>query len=210
MSNSVDPPLLLHCATTNPGKLAEFGKIISHYFPRTFQVESLTGLKTIEPPEETGDSFVANAVLKAKYYSRYTNAPVFCDDSGLEVSALGGAPGIYSARFAGPSATDEENNALLVSKLAALEASGNADRSARYVCAVALAQHGEVLQVADGTVNGNLQLQPQGSHGFGYDPYFFYPPFGKTLAQALPEEKLLVSHRSLALQKVLAAWLAQR
>lgn len=194
---------LLHCATTNPGKLREFHAIAAHYAPGRVRIEPVPGLRQIPPPEETGTTFAENAILKAVYYSRFTPEPVFTDDSGLAVEALGGAPGVHSARYAGPEATDADNNNKL---LAALD--GVADRRARYVCVVALARGGELLETHTGEVEGYIvdpktHGLPLGPHGFGYDPYFFYPPFGATFGDTSPERKLLVSHRAQALAPLL-------
>jgi XTP/dITP diphosphohydrolase len=183
--------LKLYCATTNSGKLREFQMALED----SFQVESLPGLASIPPCPETGATFEENAIQKALYYSKHCDEYLFVDDSGLEVDALGGAPGVYSARFAGPGATDEDNNRLLLSKLC-----GVADRSARFVCVVALAESGRLLQTFRAEVEGQVTVAPQGSNGFGYDPLFFYHPFGCTFGQAPLNRKLEVSHRSRALQ----------
>jgi len=182
--------LRLYCATTNPGKLREFQKALSD----AFEVESLPGLESISSCEETGTTFEENAIQKALYYSRYCDGPLFVDDSGLEVDALGGAPGVYSARFAGPDATDEANNRLLLDRMR-----GVADRTARFVCVVALAKAGNLLRTFRGEVEGALLEEPRGQNGFGYDPLFFYPPFGCTFGEAPLERKMEVSHRAQAL-----------
>lgn len=178
----------LYCATTNPGKLREFKQIIG-------DVEVLPGLTEIPPPEETGATFEANAIQKALYYSRFCGGALFVDDSGLEVEALGGAPGIYSARFAGPEATDEANNRLLLERMR-----GETKRRARFVCIVALASRGELLEIFRGEVDGELLDEPAGANGFGYDPLFFYPPFGCSFGEVGPERKMEVSHRARALR----------
>jgi len=182
--------LRLYCATTNPGKLREFQKALSD----AFEVESLPGLESISSCEETGTTFEENAIQKALYYSRYCDGPLFVDDSGLEVDALCGAPGVYSARFAGPDATDEANNRLLLDRMR-----GVADRTARFVCVVALAKAGNLLRTFRGEVEGALLEEPRGQNGFGYDPLFFYPPFGCTFGEAPLERKMEVSHRAQAL-----------
>ena len=179
----------LYCATTNRGKLREFQMALENSFP----VESLPGLASIPPCEETGASFEENAIQKALYYSRHTNQYLFVDDSGLEVDALGGTPGVYSARFAGPNATDTANSELLLERM-----SGVSDRTARFVCVVALAQSGLLLGTFRGQVEGRLTSAPQGAGGFGYDPLFFYEPFGCTFGEAPLLRKMEVSHRSQA------------
>jgi len=190
--------LKLYCATSNPGKLREFGLAAGP----DWEFVPLTG---IPPCEETGATFEANAIEKAVYYSRYAPGLLFAEDSGLEVDALGGAPGVRSARFAGEGASDEDNNRLLIDRL-----HGVSDRSARYVCAIALANAGEPLRSFRGEVAGRIIDHPLGTSGFGYDPYFFYEPFGLTFAQATPEEKLQVSHRGRALSEMLRWLKSQR
>ena len=121
------------------------------------------------------------------------------DDSGLEVDALGGAPGVYSARFAGPQATDADNNQLLLNRMRSVT-----NRNARFVCVVALAQSGRLVRTFRGEVEGRLLQSPQGSNGFGYDPLFFYPPFACSFGEAPLDRKMEVSHRAKALRKMQA------
>jgi len=189
--------LKLYCATTNRGKLREFQMALEN----SFQVESLPGLASIPPCEETGVTFEENAIQKVLYYSKHCGrgldqeSYLFVDDSGLEVPALGGAPGVYSARFAGPNADDAANNQLLLDRMR-----GIGDRAARFVCVVALAKSGRLVRTFRGEVAGEVVTAPQGSNGFGYDPVFFYQPFRCTFGQAPLERKMEVSHRSRALQ----------
>ncbi len=180
----------LYCATTNPGKLREFQMALADSWP----AESLAGLASIPPAEETGITFEENAIQKALYYSKHCDEYLFVDDSGLEVPALDGAPGVYSARFAGPNATDAANNQLLLDRMR-----GQTDRRARFVCVVALAESGRLLRTFRGEVEGRLTDEPQGTNGFGYDPLFFYEPFGCTFGQAPLDRKMKVSHRFQAL-----------
>ncbi|MCW5980112.1 MAG: RdgB/HAM1 family non-canonical purine NTP pyrophosphatase [Bryobacteraceae bacterium] len=196
--------MTLYCATTNPGKLAEFRLAVGH-FPGAVSIEPVPGLREIPPPEETGATFEENAIAKAVYYSHRAPGPLFADDSGLAVDALDGAPGILSARFAGPDATDERNNRLLLDRL-----SGVADRAARFVCVVALADRGELIRTFHGVVEGVLTHSPRGSNGFGYDPLFFFPPFGCTLAEVGSDRKMTVSHRGKALASMLGFLLDRR
>lgn len=193
----------LYACSSNPGKLREFALAARECGADGILIEPLPGLKTMPPPEETGNSFEDNARIKAIYYSQFTTAPVFADDSGLEVDSLNGAPGIYSARFAGPDATDDANNELLLRRL------GNrCDRRARFVCAIAVAEQTRVLHTVRGTVEGEILTAPRGENGFGYDPLFFYAPFERTLAELSGEEKFSVSHRGKAVRELLR-WFSQ-
>lgn len=188
----------LYCATTNPGKLREFRMAVESFGGGRFEVEPAPGLADLPPCEETGVTFEENATQKAVYYSAHAPGPLFADDSGLEVRALGGAPGVSSARFAGPGATDQSNNRLLLEKLRGVE-----DRAAQFVCVVALAERGRLTATFRGTVEGRILDEPRGQGGFGYDPLFYYPPFGCTLAEVAAERKLEVSHRGRALAAML-------
>lgn len=172
----------LYGATTNAGKLREFS------------AEPLPGIASIPACDETGATFEDNAIQKAVYYSGFTDEFVFADDSGLAVDALDGAPGVYSARFAGPDATDEANNRLVLDRMA-----GVADRRARFVCAIALAGRGRLIRTFRGEVEGELLLDARGAGGFGYDPLFYYPPFGCSFGEVPLDLKQTVSHRSKAL-----------
>jgi len=185
----------VYCATGNPGKLREFqlaGQLLA------IDVEPLADLKTIAPPEETGATFEENASLKAAYYSRYAPGILFADDSGLAVDALDGAPGVYSARYAGPHATDHENNELLLRSL-----DGNPKRTARFVCVIALAENGAVHQTFRGEVEGEILPAARGPGGFGYDPLFYYPSFGCSFGEVDGPRKFDVSHRGKALRALL-------
>jgi len=185
----------LYCATSNPGKLREFHLAAGP----DWEFVPLAG---VPPCQETGETFEENAIQKAVYYSRHAPGLLFAEDSGLEVDALGGAPGVQSARFAGDGAADSENNRTLIEKL-----SGVSTRSARYVSVIALAEAGKQLRTFRGEVEGKIVDEPRGLNGFGYDPYFYYEPFGLTFAEATAEEKLRVSHRGSALAKMLE-WLS--
>jgi XTP/dITP diphosphohydrolase len=190
----------LYCATTNPGKFREFALAAERFGAGRFTVAPLPGLREISPCEETGATFEENAMQKAIYYGARTDGYLFADDSGLEVNALGGAPGVHSARFAGPDATDEANNRLLLERLQGIE-----DRSARFVCVIALTHAGRLVSTYRGEVPGEILRAPRGHEGFGYDPLFYYPPFGTTLAAVSPERKLEVSHRGRALAAMFAS-----
>jgi XTP/dITP diphosphohydrolase len=186
--------VIVYCATRNPGKLREFQAAAGE----DIEVVSLPGLGDIDPPEETGDTFESNAAQKAIYYSRFTSELVFVDDSGLSVDALGGAPGVYSARYAGPEADDEANNRLLLERMR-----GVSGRTARFVCVIALARRGESIRTFRAEVEGRLLEEPRGSNGFGYDPLFYYPPFGCGFGEVDRERKQSVSHRGQALRALL-------
>jgi XTP/dITP diphosphohydrolase len=185
----------IYCATGNPGKLREFqlaGQLLK------IDVEPLAGLKSIAAPEENGATFEENARIKAAYYSRFAPGLLFADDSGLEVDALGGAPGVWSARYAGPDATDAANNRLLLERLG-----DNPLRTGRFVCTIALADGGEVRAVFRGVVEGEILREPRGPGGFGYDPLFYYPPFGCSFGEVDGPKKFDVSHRGHALRALL-------
>ena len=181
--------MIVFCATSNPGKLREFRLAGA--------VEPLPNLRDIEPPEESGDTFEANAIEKALYYGTHTPEWLFAEDSGLEVEALGGAPGVYSARFAGPGADDRSNNSLLLEKL-----NGATDRRAQFVCVIALVRGGELVRTFRGEVKGEIVQEPRGPNGFGYDPLFYYAPFGCTFGEVAAEAKMKVSHRAVALRRL--------
>jgi XTP/dITP diphosphohydrolase len=183
--------VIIYCATTNSGKLREFNKAAEI---ASATVEVVPGLREIAAPEETGDTFEANAVLKAVYYGAHVPGYLFADDSGLEVDALNGAPGVYSARYAGGEG-DAANNALLLKNL-----KGVSNRAARFVSVIALVKDGALVETFRGTVEGSIAASESGSHGFGYDPLFYYPPFGCTFGEADLERKAIVSHRASALR----------
>ena len=184
------------CASGNPGKLREFrlaGELLN------VDVEPLPDLRSIEAPEETGATFEENAKLKAAYYSRFAPGLLFADDSGLAVDALDGAPGVYSARYAGEHATDGDNNRLVLERL-----SDNPNRTARFVCVIALARDGEVVETFRGEVEGELLHEAHGPAGFGYDPLFYYPPFGCSFGEVDDAKKFGVSHRGNAVRAMLS------
>ncbi len=187
-------------ATTNQGKLIELKEIMSD-----LGVE-VTGLRDPAATEgiETGSTFAENALLKARYYHRLFGVPAIADDSGLEVEALGGAPGIRSARYAGSNASDSDRVRRLLNEMRGLPPKR---RGARFVCAAALVwQDGEKVFLDEAT--GVILENPQGANGFGYDPVFFYEPLAKTFAELTPSEKAGVSHRGRAFRK-LAAWASE-
>ncbi|MBM3738466.1 MAG: RdgB/HAM1 family non-canonical purine NTP pyrophosphatase [Acidobacteria bacterium] len=196
--------MILHCATTNPGKLKEF-QLAAGHFGVAFDVRVLPGLSGIEPPEETGGTFTENAVIKASYYSQFTGQYLFCDDSGLVIDALNGEPGVRSARYAGVHGGDKANNELVKQKMR-----GQANRAGRFVCVLALARGGEIVETFEGVVEGQILDEERGTGGFGYDPLFYHPPFGCTLAEASDSQKMSVSHRGEALAKMFRFLMEQR
>ena len=179
--------MIVYCATSNPGKLREF-----QLAAPDFDVRALP--KSVSPPDETGDTFEANATQKAVTYGQHVDGYLFADDSGLEVDALNGEPGVHSARYAGDHATDAANNALLLERLRGIE-----DRAARFVCVIALVHDGKLVKTFRGAVEGRIIDEARGSGGFGYDPLFYCPTFGCTFGEAAIEPKMQVSHRAQAL-----------
>ena len=204
----------LFLASANPGKLREFRDAAK---ARGISVEPVPGIQNLPDCIEDSTTFEENARKKALHYSAFADGLVFADDSGICVDALGGTPGVLSARFAGPDATDEENNRRLLAELQRVETEGAAsnrrqdsalaehrsNRAAHYVCVIALAERGRVLTVVEGRTDGLIIDEPRGSGGFGYDPYFYYPPLGRTFAELSPKEKFAVSHRGEAFRKLL-------
>ena len=187
----------LYLASANPGKLREFREAARDY---GIAVEAVPAIASLPACVEDGATFEANARKKALHYSAQCEGLVFADDSGLCVDALGGAPGVYSARFAGPNADDAANNGRLIAKLRIFPLP---ERGAHYVCVIALAARGEILAVTEGRVDGVILEAPRGSGGFGYDPLFLYPPLGSSFAELTPHEKFNVSHRGAAFRKLL-------
>ena len=183
-------------ASGNPGKLKELNALLA---PLGIDVLAQTSLGVSEA-DEPYLSFVENALAKARHAARHTGLPAIADDSGLCVTALGGAPGVLSARYAGEPKSDQRNNLKL---LAALD--GVVDRSAWYYSVCVLVRHADDPQplIADGSWYGAIASQARGEYGFGYDPYFFLPELGKTAAELLPEQKNQFSHRGKAMRSLL-------
>ena len=202
--------LRLYAATTSAGKLRDFQTAAQAH---SVDIQPLPGMDKIAAPDEDGDTFLANAATKAVYYSRFAPGElVVADDSGLEVDALGGAPGVRSARYAADSGlvdspdaatdnTDVWNNMLLLQRMAEMP---DTLRTARYHCTLVVARDGEVVQIADGTVEGTILEAPRGTGGFGYDPIFYLPELGKTMAEIDLETKHTLSHRGRAIAALLS------
>lgn len=193
----------LYVASTNPGKLRDFSVAAAE---GGVAIETLPNLQSIVAPDEHESTFAGNASLKAEYYSRTTPELVIADDSGLEVDALGGEPGVRSARFAqdagydSPEArtTDERNNLYLLERMR-----GRTQRTARYRCVLAAARDGVVVATGEGTVEGEILESPLGTGGFGYDPLFWLAELQRTMAQISLEEKYTLSHRGRAFRDLL-------
>ena len=183
-------------ASGNPGKLREFRQMLE---PAGYRVVPQSDYRVSEA-DEPYFTFVENALAKARHVARQTGKPALADDSGLCVNVLGGRPGVLSARYAGEPKSDDRNNALLIRELSGIE-----DRSANYYCVLVYVRFADDPQpvIADGRWFGKIIDHPKGTNGFGYDPYFWLPEFGKTAAELTPEEKNSHSHRGMALRSLL-------
>lgn len=179
-------------ATTNPNKIREITRLLAG---APVDLITLDAWPSRQVPEETGQTFEQNARAKAEYYARATGELTVAEDSGLEIDALGGRPGIESARYAGVDATYPQKFTRLYEEL---RLSGDPNRTARFVCALALATPLRVLFETRGTIEGLVAAAPSGDGGFGYDPIFFYPPYGCTLGEATIDQKAVISHRGQA------------
>lgn len=186
-------------ATHNQGKMEEF-KVLMKDLP--VEIKCLADFEKVEEPEETGRTFAANARLKAQYYAKKTGVPCVADDSGLEVQALEGAPGVRSARYAGEEASDEDNNKLLLQNM-----KFQVKRTCRFRCALAVAMpDGKIAYETDGVCDGMLLHEPLGTEGFGYDPLFWSTELHKGMGEATMQEKNRISHRGKAIRKLIALW----
>jgi XTP/dITP diphosphohydrolase len=184
-------------ATTNPNKLREIRGILNG---TGVIVEGLDAFPPVAEPEETGATFAENARQKAVYYSTALGVTVVAEDSGLEIDGLGGEPGVQSARYGGPAAgTYPQKFTIVYAGLRAKNAMGS---PARFVCALAVASGAAILYEARGTIEGRVSDAPKGERGFGYDPIFFYPPLGRTLAELDEDQKASVSHRGQAFRQL--------
>ena len=203
-------PTTIYIATSNPGKLREFREAAQSL---AVDLQAVPGLETVPPAVEDGSTFEQNARIKAEYYSRLVpSAMVLAEDSGLSVDQLGGAPGVHSARYAAmlhratgdqaahQNSQDEDNNRALVSQLERLPAGKIAGK---YLCTIAAGRDGRTLATFLGEAHGEVLIDPRGSEGFGYDPYFYFPTLGKTFAELTLEQKRLYSHRGQAFKRFL-------
>jgi XTP/dITP diphosphohydrolase len=202
----LDRPLVL--ATRNEGKIAEFKQLVADF---DIEIRSLKDFGPIPPVIEDGETFEDNAVKKAHFTAKVLGFPALADDSGLMVKALGGMPGVHSARYAGEDANDEANNLKL---LRAME--GESKREATFMCIIAIAVPTGPALIYEATCEGVIAQELRGTKGFGYDPLFYYPPLGKTFAELTTEEKNQVSHRGKAMVELksefakVLIWLRQR
>jgi XTP/dITP diphosphohydrolase len=193
----------LFLASSNPGKLAEYRELARASAPSVvIDLALLPDFDALPPFEENAPTFAENATGKALHYSRHGHGLVFADDSGLVVPALGGAPGVHSARYAGPQATNSQRIEKLLSEIRDKKGS---ERAAYFVCAIALAERGRAMATVTDRVDGEILEAPRGSGGFGYDPVFYFPALEKTFAELPAEEKNQRSHRGKAFRRLLAA-----
>ena len=184
-------------ATSNPGKLREYSVLAGKFI---VELALLPNFNQIPAFEESASTFAENAAAKAQYYSKHTSGIVIADDSGLVVPALGGAPGVHSARYAGPNASDADRVRKL---LRAMDGKEGSERRACFVCVTAIAEQGRVLAVVSDFAEGTLTKEPRGTNGFGYDPIFFFEQLGRTYAEITGQEKNQFSHRGKAFHKAL-------
>jgi XTP/dITP diphosphohydrolase len=190
-------PARMLLATSNPGKLREYREMArgSH-----LQLDLLSNFDALPPFDESAPTFAENSAGKALHYSKFTGDMVLADDSGLAVTALSGAPGILSRRYAGPNATDLERVNKLLHQMQGVP---EGERSARFVCVTTVARQGRAIAIVSASVAGTLVREPRGRNGFGYDPIFLPQGLNHTFAEALQQEKNLLSHRGKAFRKVL-------
>jgi XTP/dITP diphosphohydrolase len=191
-------PIQIFLVSSNPGKLREY-RVLAGDSP--IELALLSNFHEIPLFDETAPTFAENSAGKALYYSRFATGTVLADDSGLVVPALGGAPGVFSARYAGPGASDADRVQKLLREMSALNGD---DRKARFVCVTTLAQNGRAVAVLSDSAEGVIAKAPKGSGGFGYDPVFFFPQLGRTYAEITREEKNQYSHRGRSFRKAIA------
>jgi len=201
----VPAPVKIYFASSNPGKLAEFRALAdsnaAEASSTTFRVEMLPGFKSLSPFEENAPTFGENALGKALYYSQLSDEIVFADDSGLVVPALGGAPGVHSARYARPDATSADRINKLLQELSGKP---RKERGAYFCCVIAVLRQGLPIAVISNRADGEILEASRGTGGFGYDPIFYLPELDKTFAELTAQEKNVYSHRGKAFRRVLS------
>lgn len=202
MSSTVSSPIEIVVATGNPHKIREIHDLLHMEW---IHLRPWTDFAPLPEVVEDGETFAANALIKSRAAHAHTGLPALADDSGIEIDALGGRPGVYSARFAGPDATDADNNALMVELLTGKPG----PLTARYHCVIAVTGLDGGDHLFDGTCEGTLTLSPRGGGGFGYDPYFLPEGFETTFGEMTLAAKQALSHRGAAVRK-LAEWLRSR
>jgi XTP/dITP diphosphohydrolase len=190
-------PSKLFLASSNPGKLREYFELARG---SSVEIELLPRFSEFPPFDESAPTFAENAAGKALHYSRFTDEAVLADDSGLVVPALNGAPGVHSARYAGPDATDADRVQKLLREMSGKQ---SAERRARFVCVTAVAQAGRAIAVISGVAHGVITEEPRGAGGFGYDPVFLFEELGRTYAELTQQEKNAYSHRGKSFGKLL-------
>jgi len=196
-SPSLATPIRLALASSNPGKLREYAELAVP----GIQIELVSDFGELPPYDESALTFAENAAGKALHYSRHASEVVLADDSGLVVPALGGAPGVHSARYAGADATDADRCAKLLRAMAAME--GDA-RRAHFVCVIAIARNGKAIAIVSDRADGTITNEPRGTRGFGYDPVFLFPQLRLTYAELSRDQKNLYSHRGKAFRKLVS------
>jgi XTP/dITP diphosphohydrolase len=196
-------PIRVILATSNPGKLREYAVLAGEF---GVELALLSDFRKIPPFEESAPTFAENAAGKALHYSKHATGVVLADDSGLVVPALGGAPSVHSARYAGPNATDADRVRKLLHEM---EGKEGESRRARFVCVIALAQQGRAIAIVSEFAQGTITEEPHGTDGFGYDPIFFLEQLGRTYAEITREEKNKYSHRGRAFRKALEILVVQ-
>ncbi|MGC1838189.1 MAG: RdgB/HAM1 family non-canonical purine NTP pyrophosphatase [Candidatus Acidiferrales bacterium] len=195
-------PVRLQVATSNPGKLREYRVLASAAsMQEAIQIDSIPGFSELPTFYESAPTFAENSAGKAIHFSRFTSEAVIADDSGLVVPALDGAPGVRSARYAGPHATDADRVRKL---LAEMKGKSGSERRARFVCVLTLAREGRAIAILSDSVEGTIAEEARGTAGFGYDPIFYFPQLARTYAEISSEQKNEISHRGRAFRKLLA------
>ena len=195
-------PVKLFLASSNPGKLAEYRALAAAHATLPIEIELIADFDALPAFEENAPTFAENAAGKVLHYSRLRDGLILADDSGLVVPALGGAPGVHSARYAGSNATNPQRIEKLLREM---QGKPEVERAAYFICAIALAEPGRAMAIITDRVDGEILEAPRGAGGFGYDPVFYFPALGKTFAEIPAEEKNQLSHRGKAFRRLLTA-----